>query len=266
MPADKPQIAVERVRLERRGAIAVFTLQRPEALNALSDELVSELLDKLEAADRDDAVRVHVLTGGTKVFAAGADIKGMAQASAAEMNRRDPLAPWDRFGRLAKPLIAAVNGFALGGGNELAMNADLIVAGEDAVFGQPEILIGVMPGAGGTVRLPRLVGRLRAMEALLTGRRLVAREALDWGLVNAVVPAGQALPEALRLAELVASRPAEAVRQIKAAVREGLDSPVPDALKRERERFYSLFDTQDQKEGMAAFLEKRKPKFAGSRT
>lgn len=260
MPAEAK---TEWIRVENRGAVALFTIHRPEALNALSDELIGRLLEKLEAADRDDVVRVHVLTGGPKVFAAGADIKGMAQASAAEMSREDPLGQWDRFSRLEKPLIAAVNGFALGGGCELAMNADLLVAGEDAVFGQPEILIGVMPGAGGTVRLPRLVGRLRALELLLTGRRLPAREALEWGLVNAVVPAGQALEEALRLAQEIASRPALAVRRIKAAVREQRDLPVAEALKRERSRFYGLFDTADQKEGMAAFIEKRAPKFTG---
>ncbi|MBI4347908.1 MAG: enoyl-CoA hydratase/isomerase family protein [Elusimicrobia bacterium] len=260
MPAET---TTEKIRTERRGAVALYTIHRPEALNALSDELIAELLQKLEAADKDDAVRVHVLTGGPKVFAAGADIKGMAQATAAEMARKDPLGQWDRFSKLAKPLIAAVNGFALGGGCELAMNADLLIAGEDAVFGQPEILIGVMPGAGGTVRLPRLVGRLRAMELLLTGRRLPARQALEWGLVNAVVPPGQALEEALRLASEIAAQPAEAVRQVKAAVRGNLDKPVLEALANERERFYSLFDTADQKEGMAAFVEKRKPKFTG---
>ncbi|MBI4424830.1 MAG: enoyl-CoA hydratase/isomerase family protein [Elusimicrobia bacterium] len=253
----------ERVRTERRGAVAVFTLHRPEALNALSDELVSELLEKLEAADADDSVRVLVLTGGAKVFAAGADIKGMAQATAAQIRSRDPLAQWDRLGRLAKPLVGAINGFALGGGCELAMNCDLLVAGEDAVFGQPEILIGVMPGAGGTQRLPRKIGRTRAMELLLTGRRLTAQRALDWGLVNAVVPPGQTLEEALRLAQEIAALPPLASRQIKAAVREGLDLPLEDSLRRERDRFYSLFDTADQKEGMAAFLEKRKPQFAG---
>ncbi|MBI5203019.1 MAG: enoyl-CoA hydratase/isomerase family protein [Elusimicrobia bacterium] len=260
MPAET---STEKIRVERKGAVAVFTIHRPEALNALSDELIAELLEKLEAADRDPEVRVHVLTGGPKVFAAGADIKGMANATAAEMNRKDPLGQWDRFSKLSKPLIAAVNGFALGGGCELAMNADLLIAGEDAVFGQPEILIGVMPGAGGTVRLPRLVGRLRAMELLLTGRRLPARVALEWGLVNAVVPSGQVLAEALRLASEIAAQPAEAVRQIKAAVREQLDMSVPQALPAERKRFYGLFDTADQKEGMAAFVEKRKPKFTG---
>lgn len=253
----------ERVKVERKGAVCVYTLHRPEALNALSDELIAELAAAMEAADADDEVRVHVLTGGPKVFAAGADIKGMAKATAAELSSKDPLARWDRIGRSPKPLIAAVNGFALGGGCELAMKADILIAGEDAVFGQPEILIGVMPGAGGTVRLPRLVGRTRALELLLTGRRLPAKEALAWGLVNAVVPAAQALPEALRLAEKIAAQPAAAARSIKAAVSEGLDLPAPRAHERERERFYALFDTEDQKEGMRAFAEKRKPRFQG---
>ena len=251
------------VLFERRGSVALYTLNRPQALNALSDELIAELIARLDAAEKDDAVRVHVLTGGPKVFAAGADIKGMAGSTAAEMRSRDPIGSWDRFGRLAKPLIAAVNGFALGGACELAMNADIILAAEDAVFGQPEILIGVMPAGGATQRLPRLVGRTRAMELLLTGRRFTARQALDWGLVNAVVPPGQVLEEALRLAEEIAAKPAVAVRAIKAAVREGLDLPLPDGLKLERSMFYDLFDTADQKEGMAAFLEKRRPSFTG---
>ena len=248
---------------EDRGAVAVFTLNRPQALNALSSTIIVDLLEKLESADREPGVRALVLTGGTKVFAAGADIKEMADLSAAEMNKRDILKPWDRFMRLSKPLIAAVNGFALGGGCELAMACDLIVAGEEAQFGQPEILIGVMPGAGGTQRLARLIGKSRALELLWTGKRLDARTALDWGLVHSVVPGSLVIEEAVRLAHAIAEKPAVAVREIKASVYGGLDLPIEEGLLQERRRFYALFDTEDQKEGMAAFVEKRKPSFKG---
>lgn len=204
-----------------------------------------------------------ILTGGPKAFAAGADIKEMADLSAAQMANKDILKPWERLAKLSKPLIAAVNGFALGGGCELAMACDLIIAAEDAQFGQPEILIGVMPGAGGTQRLPRLIGKSRALELLWTGKRFDARTALEWGLVSAVVPPSLVLEEALRLAREIAEKPAIAVREIKASVYGGLDMDLLGGLVQERKRFYSLFDTEDQKEGMAAFAEKRKPVFRG---
>ncbi len=256
-------MASGRILSEKRGPVGLCTIDRPEALNALSPELVLELLRALEAFDRDPSVRVLVLTGGPKVFVAGADIKEMAGYGAHEISQRDPLAVWDRFGQLASPVIAAVNGFALGGGCELAMACDLIVAAEDAVFAQPEILLGVMPGAGGTQRLTRALGKARAMELLLTGKRLQARQALAAGLINAVVPPSLVLEEALRLAGEIAAMPPLAARQIKASVRAALDLELEEGLRQERRRFYSLFDTQDQKEGMAAFVEKRKPAFQG---
>ncbi|MBI4387160.1 MAG: enoyl-CoA hydratase/isomerase family protein [Elusimicrobia bacterium] len=239
------------------------TLNRPEALNALCEAAIAELLKHLKAFDKNPAIRAIVLTGGPKVFAAGADIKEMAGRSATQMKRQDMLAAWDGLAKISKPLVAAVNGFALGGGNELAMVCDLIVAGEDAVFGQPEILLGVMPGAGGTQRLVRAVGRARALELLWTGKRLSARQALEWGLVNAVVPAPLVLDEALRIAREIAAQPPLAVRAIKASVTAGLDTKLLKGLRQERRRFYALFDTQDQKEGMAAFMEKRRPRFTG---
>jgi len=248
---------------EDRGGVAVFTLNRPQILNALSSGVMTQLIKGLEDADRDPQIRVLILTGGPKVFAAGADIKEMAGMSAAQMVKRDMLKIWFRLAKISKPLIAAVNGFALGGGCELAMACDMIVAADDAVFGQPEILIGVMPGAGGTQRLVRLIGKSRALEFLWTGRRLNARTALEWGLVNAVVPAPLVLEEALRIAQEIAKNAPVAVRQIKTSVYAGLDMELIDGLAQERKRFYSLFDTQDQKEGMAAFLEKRKPTFHG---
>lgn len=249
---------------EISGAVAVCTLNRPRALNAISEEMTGELLQTLETLDHDPRIRAVVLTGGPKVFAAGADVKAMAGATAEEMRRGDFLAAWDRYARVSKPLVAAVNGYALGGGCELAMACDLIVAAEDATFGQPEILLGVMPGAGGTQRLVRAVGKARAMELLLTGRGIDARTALSWGLVNAVVPPGRVLEEAMRLARAVAALPPLAAREIKASANAALDLELSEGLKQERLRFYSLFGTQDQKEGMSAFLEKRKPRFAGS--
>jgi len=245
------------------GAVAVCTLNRPEVLNALSEAVIVDLLALLRGWDRDRAVRAVVLTGGPRVFAAGADIKEMAPLSAAEIKRKDLLYSWRDFAKVSKPLIAAVNGWALGGGCELAMACDLIVAAEDAVFGQPEILLGVMPGAGGTQRLPRLIGRSRALELLWTGRRLDARTAMDWGLVHKVVPPSLVLDEAMRLARGIAEQAPEAARAIKASVDAGLDTSLLEGLAQERQKFYALFDTQDQKEGMAAFLEKRKPHFTG---
>lgn len=258
-PAERPPF----VRAEKRGQVAIVVIDRPDALNALSEAIVDELLAELASLDKDDGVRAIVITGGPRVFVAGADIKEMADATAAQMRKGDFLAAWDGFAAISKPLIAAVNGFALGGGNELAMNCDLIVAAEDASFGQPEILLGVMPGAGGTQRLARLIGPKRALQYLWTGDRLSARQALEYGLVNAVVPGPLVLEEAVRLAEKIAQQAPIAVRQIKESVYAGLDKTLLDGIVQERKRFYALFDTKDQKEGMRAFIEKRKPAFQG---
>lgn len=249
--------------VERKGAIAIVTLNRPEKLNALSPELLAELAASLEDLNEDENVRVCVLTGGDKFFAAGADIKSMAKASAIDIYVRNTRALWQRIWSLDKPVIAAVIGVAFGGGCELAMSCDLIVAGESARFGQPEIKLGIMPGAGGTQRWTQAVGPYRAMEMVLTGEPITAQEALTLGLVNRVVKDDQVLDEALKLAKLIAERPAVAVRLGRQAVRLGVERTLLEGLELERRNYRLLYDTPDQKEGMAAFLEKRLPKFKG---
>ena len=249
--------------VERDEPIAVVTINRPDKLNALNWGLVSELADQLEALDRDEAIRCIVLTGaGNKAFAAGADIAEMSNATPVQM-ATGSFQSWDRIRRVATPIIAAVGGYALGGGNELAMHADMIVASENAQFGQPEILIGVMPGAGGTQRLARTLGKFRTMEICLTARRVSAQEALEWGLVNRVVPEGQHVEEAKRLAHEVAKQAPVAVRFIKEAVLAAYETPLQDGLAYEKRLFALLFSTEDQKEGMRAFLAKDKPSFQG---
>jgi enoyl-CoA hydratase len=249
--------------LTRQDGYAVVQLNRPDVLNALNMALMAELVETLEGLDRDDAVRCIVVTGGARAFAAGADIFEMADATAMEMLLRDQFARWDRIRRIKKPLIAAVNGFALGGGCELVMICDIIVAGETARFGQPEINLGVIPGAGGTQRLTRAVGKAKAMEMVLTGRTITAGEALRLGLVTTVVPAEACLDEAKALAREIASKPPLAVRLAKEAVLKSFDTTVEGGLEFERKSFYLLFASDDQKEGMKAFAEKRKPEWKG---
>ncbi len=259
--------ASSEVLVERDGAVAVVTLNRPKALNALSFSVVKALAVAFESLETDDSVRVIVLVGTPRAFAAGADIqemKDLSSAEAAEAALADHLGRWDRIGRCAKPVIAAVSGFALGGGCELAMACDVIVASDTAVFGQPEVLLGVIPGAGGTQRLAKAVGKSLAMEMTLSGRRLTAREALAAGLVSRVVAPEALLDEAKRLAREVAKAAPLAARAAKAAVAAAQDLPLDAGLRRERELFYGLFDTADQKEGMRAFAEKRPPSFKGS--
>ncbi|MBN2910528.1 enoyl-CoA hydratase/isomerase family protein [Polycladomyces sp. WAk] len=246
-----------------RENVGWIRLNRPEVLNALNLQLVSELVTALTEMDRDDHVRCMVITGNEKAFAAGADIPEMAEASSVEMLLQDQIAEWDRIRKLAKPLIAAVNGYALGGGCELAMACDLIVASETAVFGQPEILLGIMPGAGGTQRLTRAIGKVRAMEMVLTGRSMTAREALQAGLINRVVPPELVEAEAMNLAKKIAQQPPVAVRLAKQAVLKAMDTTLETGLDYEQKLFYFLFSTEDQKEGMRAFVEKRKPRFQG---
>ena len=245
------------------GPVATLTLNRPKALNALSPELMAALADAIEALDADDTVRCLVITGGPRVFAAGADIKAMADARPMDVIARGTLRGWERIRRCRKPIIAAVGGYALGGGCELAMVCDMIVASETAQFGQPEIMLGIIPGAGGTQRLARAIGPYRAMEMVLTGKTLTAREAYDFGLVNRVCPAEGFLAEAQRLAAEVAARAPIAVRMAREALRYGAETTVRDGLEVERRNFYLLFDTEDQKEGMRAFLEKRTPEYRG---
>lgn len=253
----------ELIKVSAEGYVAIITLNRPEVLNALNLQLMDEVIATLDALEADNSVRCVVITGNERAFAAGADIKEMAGAGAIEMLARDQFARWDRIRRFKKPLIAAVSGFALGGGNELAMLCDMIVASETAQFGQPEINIGVMPGAGGTQRLTRAVGKAIAMEVVLAGRTLTAREALQHGLVNKVVPVEVYLQEALRLARTVAEKGPVAAQLAKESVLKAFDTPLQEGLLHERKNFYMLFATEDQKEGMNAFIEKRKPEFKG---
>jgi len=246
------------------GRVAVVTLNRPDVLNALSLDLMIQLVETLERHDADPAVRCIVLTGaGDRAFAAGADIKDMAEASVVQMYERNQFARWERIKRVRTPIIAAVNGFCLGGGCELAMHCDMIIAGETARIGQPEINIGVMPGAGGTQRLTRAIGKFRAMELILTGRQMTAREAYDAGLVTRVVAPEACLTEAVTLAKGIAARAPLAVRLAKEAVLKAWELPLSEGLEHERKLFYLLFATEDQKEGMRAFIEKRKAEYNG---
>ncbi len=243
--------------------VGLVRLNRPQQLNALNATLMEEVTGALEAFDRDPAVRCIVITGNERAFAAGADIKEMAEASAVDMLLRDNIARWDRIRRINKPIIAAVSGYCLGGGCEMAMACDMIVASETAEFGQPEINIGVIPGAGGTQRLTRAIGKSKAMEMVLTGRRLGAREAETAGLVSRVVPVEKYLDEALKLAREIAAKAPLAVRVAKEAVNKAYETSLTDGIQDERRSFYFLFATEDQKEGMKAFIEKRPAKWKG---
>ncbi|MDQ6694064.1 MAG: enoyl-CoA hydratase-related protein [Chloroflexota bacterium] len=251
------------IKLSQEGMVTTIQLNRPEVLNALNMRLIDEVIASLAQIEADDSVRCVVITGNERAFAAGADINELADASSTEMLVRDQFARWDHIRRFKKPLIAAVSGYALGGGNELAMLCDMIVASETAQFGQPEINIGVMPGAGGTQRLTRAVGKAVAMEMVLAGRNLSAREALAFGLVNRVVQVEVYLREAQRLAKQIAEKSPLAAQLAKEAVLKAYDSGLSEGLLHERKNFYLLFSTEDQKEGMAAFQEKRKPNFRG---
>lgn len=243
--------------------IALIRLNRPKELNALNLQLMGELRDALKHLDEDDAVRVIVLTGNEKAFAAGADIKQMAGKSAIDMLNVDQFSTWDQIRKTKKPLIAAVSGFALGGGCELSMTCDMIVAAESAKFGQPEIKIGVMPGAGGTQRLTNAVGKAKAMEMVLTGSFISAEEALQYGLVNKVVPTEMYLDAAIELAAKIAEMSPVAAKLAKEAVNRSYETHLDEGLHFERKNFYLAFASEDQKEGMAAFVEKRKPEFKG---
>lgn len=247
----------------REESVALVQLHRPDVLNALNQALIDELAAVLEEADRDDGVRCIILTGSARAFAAGADIREIAEASAVEMLQGYRFQQWERMRRVTKPIIAAVTGFALGGGNELAMLCDLIVAGESARFGQPEINLGLIPGAGGTQRLTRTVGKYRAMELVLTGRQMTAREAEAAGLVTRVVPDELVLDESRSLAKEIAAKSPVAVRLAKEAVLKAFDTHLEGGLDYERKCFYLLFATEDRKEGIRAFLAKRPPRFEG---
>ena len=252
----------QNILVSHEGKVALVTLNRPKALNALNTQLLSELVDALQGFDADDSARAIVLTGSDRAFAAGADIKEMAPKSYMDMYKTNFFADAaDRIAAVRKPIIAAVAGYALGGGCELAMLCDFIIAADTAKFGQPEINLGVIPGAGGTQRLTRAVGKSKAMDMVLTARMMDAAEAERASLVSRVFPADQLLPEVMKIAERIANLSPVAVQFGKQAVNRAFESTLAEGVRHERALFLSLFGTPDQKEGMAAFVEKRKADF-----
>jgi enoyl-CoA hydratase len=254
-------MAYETIIAEVRGKVGLITLNRPKALNALNSQVLSELVEALGAFDGDPAIGAIVVTGSEKAFAAGADIKEMQSKSYVEAFLGDFFSGWDDVGRVRKPIIAAVAGYALGGGCELAMMCDFIIAADNARFGQPEITLGVMPGMGGSQRLTRIVGKSKAMDMCLTGRMMDAAEAERSGLVSRVVPSEALLDEALKAAAKIADFSLPAVMMAKEAVNRAYETTLAEGLRFEKRLFHSMFGLDDQKEGMAAFVEKRKPDF-----
>jgi enoyl-CoA hydratase len=254
-------MAYENIKVETRGKVGIITLNRPQALNALNSALIAEINPVLDQFEADPGIGCIVVTGSEKAFAAGADIKEMQSKSYMDVYLGDFIAPWERISRCRKPTIAAVAGFALGGGCELAMMCDIIIAADTAKFGQPEIKLGVMPGAGGTQRLTRFVGKAKAMEMCLTGRMMDAAEAERSGLVSRVVPAAELLADAIKTAEAIASLSLPAVMMTKETVNRAYETTLAEGIKFERRVFHSMFALEDQKEGMSAFAAKRKAEF-----
>jgi enoyl-CoA hydratase/carnithine racemase len=251
------------VRIEQDGAVGIVTLDRPEARNALSPQLMHELAEAIDAFDSDESVNCIVLAGSDEVFAAGADIKAMAERSFQDVLNASTMPFWQRIAACRTPIVAAVSGFALGGGCELALLCDMIVASETAEFGQPEITLGIIPGGGGTQRLARVMGKQRAMELVLTGRRIEAKEALQLGIVNMVTPKRKWLEEATALAQVIACRPAIAAKLAKQAVLAADEMALSAGLAHERRLYELAMATEDRVEGMQAFIEKRRPDFRG---
>jgi len=255
-------MAYENILVETRGRVGLVTLNRPKALNALNDALMNELGDALAKFDADEAIGAIVITGSDKAFAAGADIGAMKDRGYMDVYKGEYITRnWERIKSIRKPLIAAVAGYALGGGCELAMMCVILIAADTAKFGQPEIKLGIIPGAGGTQRLPRAVGKAKAMDLVLTGRMMDAAEAERAGLVSRVLPADKLIDEALAAAERIAEFSLPSVMMAKEAVNRAYEAPLAEGILFERRLFHALFATEDQKEGMAAFVEKRKPKF-----
>jgi enoyl-CoA hydratase len=252
-------MSYETIIVETKGRVGIIRLNRPQALNALNKALIADLTQAIDAYDRDDAIGCMLLTGSEKAFAAGADIKEMADKTFIEAFVGDFCAGWDRAARARKPIVAAVSGFALGGGCELAMMCDFIIAADTAKFGQPEIKLGVIPGIGGTQRLTRAIGKAKAMDLVLTGRNMDAAEAERAGLVSRVVPAASLMDEALKAAETIANMSLPSVLAGKESVNAAFETSLAEGIRFERRIFHSLFATDDQKEGMKAFVEKRKP-------
>jgi enoyl-CoA hydratase len=257
-------MAYENIQVERDGAVGIITLDRPKVLNALNPQLLTELVDALEDFDRDPEVRCIALLGSDRAFAAGADIGTMADASPIDMLRDNVFARIERIRDLTTPVVAGVSGFALGGGCELAMACDLIIASESAQFGQPEINLGIIPGAGGTQRLTRAVGKALAMDMLLTGRSLSAMEARDAGLVARVVAPEAWRDETLAVCRTIATKSPLALQMAREAVNQAFETTLRGGIEFERRAFHVLFASDDQKEGMRAFLDKRTPAFTGS--
>ena len=249
--------------VETEAPIGIIRLNRPKVFNALNFETLREIVEALENFDQDDKIRAIVLTGNDDAFSAGADIKELSEATPVDLIKENRFALWDRLKKTAKPIVGAISGHTLGGGCELAMNCDIIIASETARFGQPEINIGIMPGAGGTQRLTRTIGKFKAMEMILTGQPITAREAEKRGLVNKIVPVEAYFDEAKKMALLIAQKPPVAIRLAKEAVLKSFDTPLEEGLQFERRNFYLLFSTQDMKEGMDAFTTKRPPDFKG---
>lgn len=250
------------MKTEVRGRVAILTIDRPKALNALNNELISQLVEAMRAFDADDNIGAMVLAGSEKAFAAGADIGAMQGWSYMDVYKADYLGgDWEAIKRIRKPIIAAVAGYALGGGCELAMTCDFIIAADNAKFGQPEIKLGVIPGYGGTQRLPRAISKAKAMDLILTARMMDAEEAERAGLVSRVVPADRVLDEAIEAATVIASMSLPSVMMAKECVNMAYEGSLNDTLMFERRNFHALFSTEDQKEGMKAFVEKRKPDF-----
>ncbi|WP_108669935.1 enoyl-CoA hydratase/isomerase family protein [Peribacillus acanthi] len=244
-------------------SIGFIALNRPKVLNAINRGMVSEIVEAMESYDRDEYIRVIVLSGKGRAFAAGADIDEMVDADPIGMELLNQFTDWDRLGAIKKPIIGAIHGFALGGGFELALCCDLLIAAEDAEFGFPEVNLGVMPGAGGTQRLTKLVGRSRALRWLMTGDRFSAKEALHYGVVCETIPTDLLMEETVRFAKNLATKPPLSLRLIKESVQKAVDSSTLEGMQFERKNFYLLFSSEDQKEGMTAFKEKRKPQFRG---
>jgi enoyl-CoA hydratase len=254
-------MAFDTILVETRGKVGLITLNRPQALNALNAQLIKEVNEALDGFEADPEIGCIVITGSERAFAAGADIKEMQDFSYPQTYLDDFIRSWDRVGERRKPIVAAVAGFALGGGCELAMMCDIVIAAETAKFGQPEIKLGVMPGSGGTQRLTRIVGKAKAMELCLTGRMMGAEEAERSGLVSRIVPAGELLNEAMKTAETIASMSLPIVMMTKESINRAYETTLAEGIRFERRVFHAMFATADQKEGMAAFVEKRAPKF-----
>lgn len=251
------------IEVSTEGAIGFIKLNRPKVLNALNRQMIAEILETMESFDRDESVRVIVLSGNGRCFAAGADIDEMADASAVDLELLNQFTDWDRLAWIKKPIIGAIHGFALGGAFELALCCDLLFAAEGTEFGFPEVLLGVMPGAGGTQRITKLAGKTKALEWIFTGKRISANEAEQFGIINRIIAPELLMEETIKFAETIAKQPPIAIRFIKESVLKAIDASLYEGMQHERKNFSLLFSTEDQKEGMRAFKEKRSPEFKG---